>query len=341
MRRLGLLGLLGLTVPFGLGCESCGSDGVHHLPDAPPPPDAVDGPLDAFVPTGGAMIVAQSPPGPQNGDPSTWQGALAFKIAADGAPALAITGIAATSLHDPADVVFRAASSEVLVGNRHGNNSADGVSGSISRFLYDPITQAFTPGGEILGNGLAGVHQLAFDPVTGELFAANVNAGVSRFTFAQGGSATPAGTISSGPTRGVAVAPDGKRLYVSTAANVIRQFALPGGTELAATTIPSTATLHYFALRQGQLYVAALDDNKVYRFQLAADDSLSALPSIDAQAPIAVAFSESGLEMFVTGHRTSNLVMRYRYAAATDSWEPTTELALPSSLGGVSMLPIR
>ena len=41
MRALALL-LVALA-----GCESCGTDGVHHLPDARPEPDAA---LDAFVP---------------------------------------------------------------------------------------------------------------------------------------------------------------------------------------------------------------------------------------------------------------------------------------------------
>ena len=320
------------------GCQSCGTDGVHHLPDAPPPPDTA---LDASAPTGGAMIVALSPPGPQNGDPASWEGALAFEIARDGDPAVAITGIDKAALHDPSDVLFHAATSEVLVANRHGNNSADGVAGSISRFRYDPATRAFTANGEILGTSLAGVHQLAIDPTTGELFAANLNTGVSRFTFDGAGQAAEQAPISDGPARGVAIAPDGQRLYVSTAANVIRQFALPAGTELAPTTIPSTATLHYFAIRQGELYVAALDDAKVYRFQIAADDSLTAIDAIDAQAPIGVAFSEDEQEMFVTGHRTSNLVQRYRYVPASDTWEATTEVPLASSLGGVAMLPIR
>jgi len=73
-----------------------------------------------------------------------------------------VPGIPAARVRDPAGLAFPASSSEVFVGNRHGNNSADGVAGSISRFLYDRATRSFTATGTISGNGLAGVHQLNF-----------------------------------------------------------------------------------------------------------------------------------------------------------------------------------
>lgn len=331
-----MLRALALACLVLAGCESCGTEGVHHLPDARDPLDVMP---DAFGPTGGAMLVTLSPP--DLPPISTWSGALAYRIAKNGDPAMPITGIDKSQLRDPVDVLYRAAASEVLISNRHGNNSGDGVPGSISRFAYEPTTQAFTPTGEILGAALIAPHQIALHPQTGELFAATRDSGVARFTFA-GNTAMPDGTISNGPARGVAIAPDGARLYVTTASNVIRQFALPAGTELAALTLPGTQNLHYMAIRGGQLYVAALDAGMVHRFQILPDDSLAALPGIAApQNPVAVAFSEDGNEMFVTGHRSSSLIARYEYEAAFDAWTGTTDVMTSGSLGGVAMLPIR
>ena len=59
---------------------------------------------------------------------------------------------------------------------------------------------------EITGNGLDGVHQVAFSPTTGELFAANQGNGISRFVFDNAGTPAANGTIGSGTTRGVFVA---------------------------------------------------------------------------------------------------------------------------------------
>lgn len=320
------------------GCESCGTDGVHHLPDAPPPPDAA---LDAFegAHTGGAMVVTESPAG--NAPISSWGGVLAYRFPMTGGTETAISGIDKSLVRDPVSVVLRPGTNEIFVSNRHGNASADGVAGSLSRFHYDPATQAFTAAGTITAPSLIAPHQAAFDPVTGELFVATKDNGVARFTFS-GDTATEGTPIAIGQTRGVAVAPDGKRLYVTTAGNAIRQFALPAGTELAPITVPVAADFHFVALRAGQLYVAGLDIAKVYRYRIEADDSLTEVAQIDTVTnPGAVGFSEDGLEMFVPGHRTTTQIARLRYVSATDTWMPTTEISVAGSLGGIAILPIR
>ena len=320
-------------------CDSCNDDKARHTPDSHSVDALADMPqFDASDPNS-TVLITQSPPGPTNGDPTTWGGVLQFEVSGDGSALVASTGIAKTSVEDPVGLWFEPKSSVVFVGNRHGNNAADGTAGSISRFAYAFDTHALTALPEITGNGLDGVHQIALSPTTGELFAANVNNGISRFSFDAAGNAVAAGTISDGAARGVCVAPDGKRLYVSTAANVIRQFDLVTGDELTPITLQTTATLHFFAVRKGELYVAALDDNKVYRFSLDADDNPTMVQAVDASAPVGVAFSADGGEMYVTGHRTSDLLQRYLYDPGTDTWMPNGTMDLGTSLGGVVIAP--
>jgi formylglycine-generating enzyme required for sulfatase activity len=139
------------------------------------------------------LVVTGTPRGPDNHDPGIWRGVRHYVVAEDGAALVAATGIGAGALHDPYGLAYRASSRELFVGNRHGNVAADGVAGSIQRFVYDSGTHTFTANGEITGNGLDGVHQLAFSPDTGELFAANVGSGISRFMFDASGAASPNG----------------------------------------------------------------------------------------------------------------------------------------------------
>lgn len=120
----------------------------------------------------------------------------------------------------------------------------------------------------------------------GDVFAANRNGGVSHFAFSADGRFLPKGTIGGGQARGVATAPDGKRLYMTGASNAIRQFDLESGTELAAVTLATRGNLHYLAIRKGQLYAAALDDGRVYRYDIQADDALSFVDAISVPSPI-------------------------------------------------------
>src|SRR5689334_18098831 len=67
--------------------------------------------------TGGVLLATKSPPGPTNGNPTTWDGVLAYRIERDGAAPIALAGIAATTVYDPVDVLFHASASEILVAN--------------------------------------------------------------------------------------------------------------------------------------------------------------------------------------------------------------------------------
>ncbi|MEM7453362.1 MAG: NHL repeat-containing protein [Planctomycetota bacterium] len=126
-----------------------------------------------------------------------------------------IQSIPGTSLNDPASVIF-APDEELFVANRHCNMQ---LPSTISRFVYDPSSDAFVSNGTISGNSLESVHDLAFSP-WGELFATNwTNGTISRFTF-QNGVAIANGTInvpqpSSPHNLGLTFSPDGE-LYSTT-----------------------------------------------------------------------------------------------------------------------------
>ena len=285
-------------------------------------------PSDAVVSKAFFVMVAQTPP--YSPPVSEWKGVTRFDVVDVGAAATEGTGIDKAAVADPAGLAFRVESAELFVGNRHGNTAADGVAGSISRFLYDAKTRSFTPNGKILGNSLSAIHQITFSPKNGELFAANLGGGISRFTFDKSGNAIPNGTIGTSSMRGVAVAPDGKRLYATTAGNEIQQFDLGTGTALATVTVAGGSLgFHFMAVVANELYVPAVYGGAVYRFTIGASDDLKQKDTTKADDPIAVAFSPDGQEMFVAGHLAANVIDRFRYDAAKDTWVATTKISTP------------
>lgn len=282
------------------------------------------------------ILITQSPPGPQNSDPANWMGVLQYHATGTQSGITPATGIASEAVSDPAGLGFRATAHEVFVGNRHGNTR----NSSISRFLYDFSTRQLIPNGAVTGNGLFGVHQVAFNPVTGEMFAANVQGGVSRFTFDAQDNPVANGIIGNGSTRGVAVSPDGKRLFVTMGINsTIRQFDLTTGAELPSVNVPSgVGGLHYMKVLKRVLYVAGFYDNRVYRYRLNSSNELSLLDHLDVNDPLGLDFSPDGNEMFVTGHESSSLLYRFRWNPNSQSWIQSTTLDAGSSLGDIIVL---
>jgi DNA-binding beta-propeller fold protein YncE len=173
------------------------------------------------------------------------------------------------------------------------------------------------------------------------MFAANYGNGVSRFTFDANGNALVNGMIGSGTMRGVAVSPDGRRLYASSVSSVIRQFDLATGAELAGVVVPSgIGGLHYFQIVAGRLYVAAPSDNCVYRYLIGTNNDLTLVDSItNTLAAIAVTLSPDGQEMFVSGHKVSDLIYRFEYHPQNDSWTDLGTVDTGSSLGGILTIP--
>jgi hypothetical protein len=334
---------VGLLAGWGGGCGSSSSraDGNPGV-DAGTSEDSMGVSGSAFM-----VLVTETPPGPYIAQ-NLWASVLAFTVAGNGAPLVPATGIDKSALADPACLAFRAASSEVFVGNRHGVNAADGVPGSISRFIYDRAAGTLTANGTITGNNLSAVDQIAFNPMTGEMFVADFNyptsgPSISRFTFDATGNAVANGTLGSGPTGGVAFAADGVRLYATSggqASSIIRQFDLSnGGAPLVDVTIADAPRLFNMAVRNDVLYVAAVDVNKVYRLAIGASDDLTLKDSVTADGALSVAFSPDGNEMFTAAHLTSEFIDRFSYNATDDSWTSTTKLLTTSSLGGILVLP--
>jgi phage baseplate assembly protein gpV len=294
-------------------------------------PDAVGTPF--------ALLVTESPPGPSNGDRANWGGVKQYTAAGSGATLAETTGIPAAMLADPAGLAYRASSGEVFVGNRHGNNSADGTAGSIVRFRYDRQNRSFTMTGTITGNGLSGVHGLTFSPTTGELFAANYVGCVSRFTFDGTGAAMPKGTLGSGTCRGVRVSADGRRLYVTSAAALIKVFDLMTGVEAPSVNVADSPSLHGLAWQGGTLYAAGLTNNKIHRFLIDLAGNPQQRDTITASSPAAIDFSADGMEMFTAGHRDSDILQRFRYDAIGDKWTASADVSAQKSLGDVLVLP--
>ena len=177
--------------------------------------------------------------------------------------------------------------------------------------------------------------QVALSPTTGELFAADLNTGISRFTIT-GGVASPNGTISTGAIRGVAGAPDGKRLYYTSASNVIKQFDLTTNAFLPDVTINTATSLHYLRFRgTGELYAADFG-GQVFSLTVDANDNLSPSSAIPSVGALSVAFSPDLTEMFIAGHGTGVIS---QYLLSGNTWVPSGVINTGTSLGDILVIP--
>jgi WD40 repeat protein len=186
--------------------------------------------------------------------------------------------------------------------------------GLISRFTFD-ANGNFTPNGTITGNSLENVHGLAFSS-QGELFAANFSNGtISRFLFDAQGNAIPNGTIAvGGYNQGVAFSPNGE-LFNTDFSQSVRRFrfdpatgaAIPNGSIFIPEATPGHG-LHGLAFNaQGELFVAAPDNDRVFRFTFDSNGNPVSNGTITAPgAPLGVAFSSVG-ELFVSNHSGGGL----------------------------------
>ncbi|HRI44512.1 MAG TPA: hypothetical protein PLL78_12180 [Fimbriimonadaceae bacterium] len=276
------------------------------------------------------LIATQTPPG---SNPSDWKSVLRFDVASTYGAATPLTDIPAAQVADPASPAFRTGS-ELFIGNRHGNQGP----GSVSRFILHP-DQTFTKTGDITGNGLSRVHQICFNPVTGELFAANRDDGISRFIFDSNGNAIPHGHHQIGITRGVMVGRDGETMYVTRATNAIDRYRLNANgtiTFLSSMTPPGASSLHFMRIRSdGELYAADVWADRVYRYRFDALNNPVYVGSLASPSAIDVTFSPDAQEMFVSSHFSGGIT-RYSYDSGSDSW--SSFAVLPTiSLGGIAI----
>lgn len=275
------------------------------------------------------LIATQTPPG----GGGTWQSVLRYTIGGTGGSITPLADIPAAQVADPASPAFRTGA-ELFIGNRHGNSGV----GSISRFILHP-DGTFTKTGDLTGNGVINVHQICFNPVTGELFAGTVNTGISRFVFDSDGNAIPHGFHAIGSTRGVMVGRDGETLYVTRASSEILRYHLNANgtiTPLASMFPPGASNLHFMRVRfDGELYAADINANKVYRYRFDALNNPVYVGSVTSNGAIDVTFSPDGQEMFVSDHLGGG-IDRFLYQSGTDTWTYTTTIPT-TSLGGIAV----
>jgi len=284
------------------------------------------------------LLVTETPTGPVPTDPAQWGGVQRWTFTGTGAAAVAGTGIPAASLSDPAGLSYDNVSNTLFVGNRHANVA----NSSITAFEHDPFG-AFTNPVTSTGNSLYGVHQLALNPTQNELFAANVNSPVSRFTNTNGTLANNGIIPITQPTRGVAVSDSGDRLFISTASNIIRLWDLNTNTDDGTFTVTGASSLHYMRIRNGnELYAADFINGaagKVWRLAIDANDDLSIVGSFDVPGAIGLDFSPDGNEMYVAGHNNGN-IYRFLYNSNTNAWDANGLIDTPFvSLGDLIVIP--
>ncbi len=277
------------------------------------------------------LVAAVLPSGPSH-SPKEWGPVLVVDI--DGPTTFELgTTIPKEQVSDPAGAAFDARG-ELFIGNRHG-----GSGGSISRFLWSPES-GFAPNGTITGNGLDRVHDVVVS-TDGELFAANIGGGVSRFVFDAAGNAIANGMISTSfVPDSVAFAPWGE-LFVSriSGADVHRFVIDPDNGEATSNGSFNAPDAGFVAFMRfdvyGDLFLTAFDTNRILRciFDEAKQPTCTTVTFVEN--PVDVDFGPRG-EMFVASHAIGG-ISRF---LLSDEGEYVLDGFIPTpSLGGLAVLP--
>lgn len=263
-----------------------------------------------------------------------WRDVLRFSLPDSAGVFTSLSNIPNGAVNDPVGVAFRTPT-DLFIGNRHGNGVEPGT---ISRFQLTNNGATATFVNSYTQPGLVGVHEICFNPVTKELFAAAVSDGIWRWKVDTLGIIDPNGSFARGrPWRGVCIEASGNYLYATAFSSTVFRFRINADgsmTELASQNLVGASNLHFFALgpTKDEIYVADINAGKVFRLRVNADGSLTQLQSINSANAIDCAFSPDGEEMFVAKHITGG-IDRFNYSADTDTWVYSSTVAT-DSLGG-------
>ena len=330
------------------------SDGGATEDVAPPEfPDAAVTDVGAPVSKGFFLLATNTPASPA-ADGSNWLGVQRFDFDDDYAPPVAGVGMpkstqAPFAIRDPAALTFRWASAEVFVTNRGGNLAGNS---SISKFAYDAKTQTFGPGSVVV-SGYSGLHQMTFNRTQDEMFVGTNNEGMRRFKLTNNAWVEQPQPVGAPHwIRGVAVSPDGTRLYASTAGSVIRQWDLTTNQELTAVTVPDNqALLHFMTLcgppmgnmttgcSPARLYVGDAKSNgtqSVYSFEIDSNDDLVNRKTVTAAPSFSVALSPDGKELF-SGQSGADKIQRFTPSGS--SWVSQSSITAASNIGTILIFP--
>lgn len=317
-------------------------------------PDAAVVDVSAPVSKGFFLLATNTPSSPA-ADGSNWLGVQRFDFTDDYAPPVAGVGMpkstqAPFAIKDPAALTFRWASAEVFVTNRGGNLTGNS---SISKFAYDAKTQTFGPGSVVV-SGYSGLHQMTFNKSQDEMFVGTNNEGMRRFKLQSSTWVEQLPQLVGAPhwIRGVAVSPDGKRLYASTAGKVIRQWDLATNQELPSVTVPDNqALLHFMTLcgppignltagcSPARLYVGdakPTGTQSVYSFEIDGNDDLVNPKTLTAAPSFSVALSPDGKELF-SGQSGADKIQRF--APSGSSWVSQSSITAASNIGTILIFP--
>lgn len=281
------------------------------------------------------LVIAQTPPG-NNTDTSNWREVYRYEIDGNGGATTQLAGIPVGQVFDPVSVEFRSPT-ELFVGNRHGNTLGEG---SISRFKIDSFGNYNYLGNFTASNMTSGVHEMSFNSVTGELFAATIGSGIFRFTFSDG-NPSPNGSFEYGAWDGLQVSPSGDYIFATNFATNVYQFQInaDGTINLIDSFSPQgVGRVHFFGTRfNEELFLGDDAGNRVHRYEILADGNLNYKGFMTVPSAVDIAFSPDNQEMFVSSY--SDGIYRFLYDDYTDSWMQTGLIEMQWA-AGIAITPV-
>jgi WD40 repeat protein len=209
--------------------------------------------------------------------------------------------------------------------------------------------------GTVVVSGFTGFHQLCFNRTEDEIFVGTNNEGMRRFKLVGSTWTEQLPQLIGGPNwiRGVAVSPDGKRLYASSAGSIILQWDLTNNMRLADIPLQdSSAQLHFMTIcgpakgnftvgcSPAKLFVSdshQTGPRAIYSYDIDNSDNLINGTKIDSDPTFSVALSPDSKELF-SGESAMNLIQRFKPMGNT--WMPeATKITTQNTIGTILIFP--